>query len=74
MDLKKFQDMSTLVDKISKDSCKKMGDIIENELKIVSEKYNIPPENLTLQIYPNDLYVISVKIAAFTITTTMEIT
>ena len=63
----KLQEIKQIYEEIYKNSTKEIINIIDNELKQVCEKYHIPPENLILQSYPNNQYVIAIKISGFSI-------
>lgn len=71
METKEFRNLSEEINRLSLDLNYKIAKIIEDELKLVAEKYVIDSKYIKLAIHPIEnnltLYEISIKVASFTI-------
>jgi len=79
MDIKNLISLSKEIDAITYKSISEVNSIIENELKIIAEKYNLLPEQMILISKPNEehsiiQYEIGVKVSGFTIEHNINIT
>lgn len=72
IDIKKIEEISDIMKHLTCDTIIKVNAIIENELKLVVEKYNIDPKNLIFVATLNNnidtkTYDIAIKINKFSI-------
>lgn len=71
MEKKEFINLSEEINRLSLDLNYKIAKIIEDELKLVAEKYVIDNKYIKVTVHPAEnnltLYEISIKVASFTI-------
>lgn len=69
--------IQNMVHELSINTIKRINDIIESELKLVAEEFNISPDRLVLQVYPLkdniQKFEVLIKMSSFTISNILEI-
>jgi|GEM_PF-6047677 len=63
-----LNEISEKIHKISQEIMTKHANIIELELRLICNNYDIPPDKIILQCHPGDLYKISIVLSEFKIT------
>lgn len=65
-----LKDISNQINEIAIKMANEQSEIIENELKIICNQYNIPANKLKMEIHPDGVYKISIVLSEFQITNT----